>query len=196
MTEFALQPAELIVLQGTSFCNLNCGYCDLSPQSRRRRRIMEPTLLERLFAQLFASDRLAPEVTVVWHSGEPPALPPAYYDDAIERILRLRDTACASVAIGFDIQTNGVHPRRRRFRECRMGRQFGWFTRARKPDPSLERHVIEMAEPQALVKLVMPAGEAMRALDDLDRMGINAGNLFADLEGAAQNAFVRTVLNG
>lgn len=104
-----LEPVELIVLQGTSFCNLNCKYCDLSADSRRTKAVMQPRLLERLFTELFTSERLAPQVTVVWHSGEPLTLAPAYYDDAISLILALRDTlAPGKVSVKFDIQTNGV----------------------------------------------------------------------------------------
>jgi uncharacterized protein len=104
-----LSPVELVVLQGTSLCNLNCKYCDLSVQSRRTKALMEPKLIERLFTQLFASELLAPEVTVIWHSGEPLTLPPSYYDEAIELILRLRDTLSSDpVCVKFDMQTNGT----------------------------------------------------------------------------------------
>lgn len=100
---------ELVVLQGTSFCNLNCRYCDLSETSRRTKAVMSVELLERVFSELFASDRLASEVTVVWHSGEPLTLSPAYYDDAIERIHALRGKhARDDVQVKFDIQTNGA----------------------------------------------------------------------------------------
>jgi len=100
---------QLVVLQGTSFCNLNCKYCDLSDESRRTKSAMEPRLIERLFTELFQSGRLAPVVTVVWHSGEPLTLPPSYYDNAIGLILRLRDMlAAANVSVRFAIQTNGV----------------------------------------------------------------------------------------
>jgi uncharacterized protein len=107
--EIRLDPIELVVLQGTSFCNLDCSYCDLSRESRRTRRIMAPELIERVFSELFTSGHLAPEVTVIWHSGEPLTLPVAYYDDAIERILRLKDRLVGdAVSISFDIQTNGT----------------------------------------------------------------------------------------
>jgi len=104
-----MSPVELIVLQGTSFCNLNCTYCDLSVESRRTKSAMEPMLIERLFTELFESERLAPEVTVVWHSGEPLTLPPSYYDHAIDLITRLRDRLAPDrVSVKFSIQTNGV----------------------------------------------------------------------------------------
>ena len=104
-----LSPAELIVLQGTSFCNLNCQYCDLSVESRRTKSAMTPRLVERFFTQLFESARLATEVTVLWHSGEPLTLPPSYYDETIRLILELKAKfALSHVSLRFGIQTNGV----------------------------------------------------------------------------------------
>jgi uncharacterized protein len=104
-----LVPAELVVLQGTSFCNLNCKYCDLSVESRRTKSVMEPKLIERFFTELFNSGLCAREVTVLWHSGEPLTLPPAYYEEAISLILGLRDRlASDDVSVKFGIQTNGV----------------------------------------------------------------------------------------
>lgn len=103
------KPVELIVLQGTPFCNLNCAYCDLSARSRRLRLVMSPALIERIFTELFTSDLLAPHVQVVWHSGEPLTLPCAYYDQAITQILELtHELAGDAVSITFDIQTNGA----------------------------------------------------------------------------------------
>jgi len=104
-----LSPVELVVLQGTSFCNLNCTYCDLSPDSRSTKSSMDSALLERFFGELFVSGRFAPELKVLWHSGEPLTLPPSYYDEAIDIILRLRDAlAPGTVSLRFGIQTNGV----------------------------------------------------------------------------------------
>jgi len=53
-------PVELIVLQGTSFCNLNCKYCDLSAESRRTKEVMAMPLVEKLFTDLFSGPHLAP----------------------------------------------------------------------------------------------------------------------------------------
>lgn len=104
-----LSPVELVVLQGTSFCNLNCGYCDLSPESRRQKTAMEPHLIKRLFTELFQSGRLAREVMVVWHSGEPLTLPPSYYDEAIGIIVELNESLSSDkVSLKFGLQTNGV----------------------------------------------------------------------------------------
>lgn len=95
------------MLQGTPFCNLNCTYCDLSTASRRQKHRMSLGTIERVFSEIFGSGvALASEISVIWHSGEPLTLDPAYYDAAIERILAVRGTR--PVAIRFDIQTNAV----------------------------------------------------------------------------------------
>jgi uncharacterized protein len=104
-----LRPVELVVLQGTSLCNLNCKYCDLSSESRRTKSFMGPALIDRFFKELFQSGRVAPEVTILWHSGEPLTLPCSYYEDAIARIVTLKDMfASEGISLKFGIQTNGV----------------------------------------------------------------------------------------
>jgi uncharacterized protein len=102
-------PVELVVLQGTSLCNLNCTYCDLSERSRKTKAVMSGALIERFFSQLFTSVPLASEVTILWHSGEPLTQSPIYYDEAIDQILRLRQKLIGSKSsIRFGIQTNGT----------------------------------------------------------------------------------------
>jgi uncharacterized protein len=109
MATINLKPVELIVLQSNSLCNLNCSYCDLSASSRRTNSVMPLELLEKLFAELFSSGNLAPEVAIVWHSGEPLTLPPSYYDEAIRLILDIRDKVAGNaISVRFKIQTNGV----------------------------------------------------------------------------------------
>lgn len=104
-----LRPIELVVLQGTSFCNLNCTYCDLSVESRRKRSIMPAEVLDAFFTQLFESGLASSNVLVTWHSGEPLTLPVSYYQEAIGRILALRNAHGAErISLRFDFQTNGV----------------------------------------------------------------------------------------
>lgn len=106
---YMLQPVELLVLQGTPFCNLNCDYCDLTPSSRRLRHVMPIEMIEQLFTQLSDGDHLGAAVTIVWHSGEPLTLPPSYYEEAITRLLRLRDALGGKgPELRFDFQTNGT----------------------------------------------------------------------------------------
>ncbi|MCW5622601.1 MAG: radical SAM protein [Burkholderiales bacterium] len=103
-----VRPAELVVLQGNSLCNLNCRYCDLSVASRRAKNVMDLAVVRRLFEDIFRGGYAAPTLTVVWHSGEPLTLPPAYYDEAITLIQALRDAHAPQIEVQFKIQTNGV----------------------------------------------------------------------------------------
>ncbi|WP_305907526.1 radical SAM protein [Methylomarinum sp. Ch1-1] len=102
-------PVEMVVLQSTSFCNLNCSYCYLSEESRRNKSAMAISTIETIFEKLLSSRYVDKTLRVSWHSGEPLILKPSYYREAIERILKIRDYYCLSdFNIRFDIQTNGT----------------------------------------------------------------------------------------
>lgn len=104
----SLRPVEQLVLQGTSFCNLDCRYCDLSQASRRASARMPVGLVETLLSSLIQERLLAPELVVVWHSGEPLTLPPSYYAEAIDAILTLCRCETPDVVVSFAFQTNGT----------------------------------------------------------------------------------------
>ena len=96
-------PVQLLVLQPTPFCNLDCSYCYL-PDRHSTARMDWPTLelaVERVLASRFVDETLS----VVWHAGEPLVLPVDWYEEAFERIdaLNFRGTR-----ILHSVQTNGV----------------------------------------------------------------------------------------
>jgi uncharacterized protein len=100
---------DLVVLQGTSFCNLNCSYCYLSEASRRSKAEMPLSVLEVVFSRILSSCYVADGLHVSWHSGEPLVLSPQYYATAINTVLALKDKYLpASFKIRFDIQTNAT----------------------------------------------------------------------------------------
>lgn len=103
-----VRPVEQLVLQGTSFCNIDCTYCDLSQESRRTKSQMPIALVLKLIRELIEENLLADELVVVWHSGEPLTLPPEYYSNAIEKILELRTRLAPQVSVTFDFQTNAI----------------------------------------------------------------------------------------
>ncbi len=107
-SHFDVRKVEQLVLQGTSFCNLNCTYCDLSEVSRRTKSRMPLDLVLKLLDQLIDQKLLADELVVVWHSGEPLTLPPEYYADAIDAISDVCSRLAPETTVMFDFQTNAT----------------------------------------------------------------------------------------
>jgi len=99
----ALGPLDLLVIQPTPFCNLDCHYCYL-PDRANKQRISAATL-ERLFARVFDGDLVRGPFTVVWHAGEPLVLRPAFYREALAIAARHNRR---HVAIGHAVQTNAT----------------------------------------------------------------------------------------
>jgi len=105
----SLAPIEMVVLQGTSFCNLNCSYCYLSEASRQTKSSMGIPTVQAIFESLLRSNFVNAGFRVSWHSGEPLVLPPSYYREAIDTVLAIRDRIHGDrFHIQFDIQTNGT----------------------------------------------------------------------------------------
>ena len=94
---------DLLVVQPTAFCNINCSYCYLP--SRDRRAVVSIETLSNLFTQVFASGWVNENLSVVWHAGEPMVLSIDFYRRAFGAIAELTP-ACVSVTHAF--QTNGT----------------------------------------------------------------------------------------
>jgi uncharacterized protein len=94
---------EMVIIQPTAFCNINCTYCYLPDRSNTH--VIAQSTVTRLFTELFQSGWTNPEVTVLWHAGEPLAVPVAFYREAFATIERLRPRG---VAVRHSFQTNGM----------------------------------------------------------------------------------------
>jgi uncharacterized protein len=94
---------NIVVVQPTPFCNINCSYCYL-PQ-RTDKTVMQQSTVKVLFEQVFASGWASEELTVIWHAGEPLVVPPAFYESAFQTIAAL---CPSSVRVRHSIQTNGM----------------------------------------------------------------------------------------
>ena len=94
MTTSALGgPLELLVLQPTPFCNIDCSYCYLP--DRQSTRQMSLRTLEQTLHWVFASGLVRGPFTILWHAGEPLVMPVAFYQQAGELIERCnRRVAC------------------------------------------------------------------------------------------------------
>jgi uncharacterized protein len=103
--DLALPPPriEVVVVQPTPFCNIDCAYCYLPDRANPARISLETVNV--LFEKVFASGWAAPELTVIWHAGEPLVMPVAFYRDAFATIARL---CPVGIELSHSIQTNGM----------------------------------------------------------------------------------------
>ena len=73
-------PTQLVILQPTSFCNLDCDYCYLPDRHLRNNLSLE--LLEPICQAVFASPFTTSDFTFCWHAGEPLAASLNFYRQA------------------------------------------------------------------------------------------------------------------
>src|ERR1700688_2061200 len=100
----ALTPRiELLVVQPTPFCNIDCRYCYLP--DRTNKAVVSDETLKNLFSQVFASGWAEGGLSVVWHAGEPLVLPVAFYRRALALIDSLKP---AGLSVQHSFQTNGT----------------------------------------------------------------------------------------
>ncbi len=104
MPEDSLDPwISLLVLQPSPFCNINCDYCYLPNRSSKKRMALE--IISATIEKVFASDLVRGPLTVIWHAGEPLAVPISYYAEAFAEIRR---RAPAGSVIRHCMQSNGT----------------------------------------------------------------------------------------
>jgi uncharacterized protein len=98
-------PINLVVIQPTSFCNLDCTYCYVP--ERNVRRVIEFDVLEKLFLLLSESRRLKGQTTldILWHAGEPLAAGLSFFKQASAL---LRSFFKPELSIRQSIQSNGT----------------------------------------------------------------------------------------
>ena len=74
----------VLVVQPSPFCNINCDYCYLPHRTSRRR--MDFDTLRTIMTRVAESGLVGPEFTLLWHAGEPLAVPVSWYEEAFEII--------------------------------------------------------------------------------------------------------------
>lgn len=98
---------KLVVIQSTTFCNLNCDYCYLPDRQSKFKFSLD--LLEPIFSNLFTSPFVSKQFTVVWHAGEPLSMPISFYEAAFHKIEQLNHQLNSEpFIISQSIQTNGT----------------------------------------------------------------------------------------
>jgi uncharacterized protein len=96
-------PLELLVVQPTPFCNLDCSYCYLPNRLDKRKITLET--LEKTFHWVFSSGLVQQPFTLLWHAGEPMVLPASFYEQAT---LLLERCNTSGFEINQSFQTNAT----------------------------------------------------------------------------------------
>ncbi len=94
---------ELLVLQPTTFCNINCSYCYLP--HRDATNAMSLRTVQAIADRIAAYPYLAEDIPVVWHAGEPLAAKLSFYEEALHI---LSDACPTNHSFRHTIQTNGM----------------------------------------------------------------------------------------
>lgn len=96
-------PISLLVLQPSPFCNINCDYCYLPDRTSSKRMSME--VLAGIVRRVFESGLVSNQLSLVWHAGEPLAVPISWYEEAFRII---RENTPAGVNVVHSMQSNGT----------------------------------------------------------------------------------------
>jgi uncharacterized protein len=94
---------ELLVIQPTPFCNINCHYCYLTNRNSNKR--LSLPILKRTMENVFGGGLVGEKLSIVWHAGEPLVMPIAFYKEAFQAIENL---SIAKKKITHSIQSNGI----------------------------------------------------------------------------------------
>lgn len=97
------QSIDILVLQPTPFCNIDCDYCYLGNRSNSRRMSLDTiTAAVRL---VLDGGLVNERLSVVWHAGEPMVLPVRFYEEAFSAIEK---EVHGKFEISHSFQTNGT----------------------------------------------------------------------------------------
>ena len=94
---------DLLVVQPTPFCNIDCRYCYLP--NRNSKSVITRQTLHNLFSQVFALGWVGDYLSVVWHAGEPMVLPIQFYCEAFRTIDELKPK---QLTLSHSFQTNAI----------------------------------------------------------------------------------------
>ena len=93
---------EILVLQPTPFCNINCDYCYLPDRNDTQR--MSVDTIKAAVRMVLDAGLADHRLSIVWHAGEPMVLPVNYYEEAFGAIEQIAD---GKVEISHSFQSNG-----------------------------------------------------------------------------------------
>ncbi|HVZ96125.1 MAG TPA: cyclophane-forming radical SAM/SPASM peptide maturase GrrM/OscB [Chitinophagaceae bacterium] len=96
-------PIDLLIIQGSPFCNIDCKYCYL-PNRQSTKKISLDTV-EKAVRNVFADRLVKKEFSIVWHAGEPMALNIEFYRQVLEMLDKI---VPQGYKVNQHIQTNAT----------------------------------------------------------------------------------------
>lgn len=102
LDNFESAPLGLLVVQPTTFCNIDCSYCYLSRRSENNR--MDIATVGAIARFLRGMPLRDPQLSVVWHAGEPLTAPIEFYESAFQAL----QSDAAPILFRHHFQTNGM----------------------------------------------------------------------------------------
>jgi len=101
--DFPVGPIELLIIQGSPFCNIDCKYCYL-PDRLNAKRISIDTVIKAV-QRLVDENLIKDKFSVVWHAGEPLAVPLEFYKDIFKEINKMLPS---DIKVEQHLQSNGM----------------------------------------------------------------------------------------
>jgi uncharacterized protein len=99
-----MESIDLLVIQPTPFCNINCSYCYLPDRDNPKK--ISIAIIESIINSLVTDKLLSNQLSIVWHAGEPLVLAPSFYKPFFQLIQS--KLSPLGISIHHSIQTNGT----------------------------------------------------------------------------------------
>jgi uncharacterized protein len=94
---------KLLILQSTSFCNIDCEYCILP--HRDKKQVLTTDTLSSIIEHLLRDNLLSSSLTILWHTGEPLVPGIQFYKEHFDVISQLFPD---NIAVTHSLVTNGT----------------------------------------------------------------------------------------
>jgi len=104
MSQIPRYELDLLVLQPTPFCNIDCKYCYL-PDRHLKKKLSSETIT-RTIDNIVKDNLVDKTLSIVWHAGEPLAISIDYFEFLLITIQNSAEEH--SLEIAHSIQTNGM----------------------------------------------------------------------------------------
>ena len=126
MHKVNLGPLTLLVLQPTSFCNIDCSYCYLP--NRHLKNAMSDDVLAWALRRAFLSGLVGEKIDILWHAGEPLIVGTDFYWNASRKIAEFNVNSVQSLTMPANERHADRCPMVRfvQVMRCQGRREFRW----------------------------------------------------------------------